>query len=70
MLEELEVWEEDEDEEEEEEAAAGLRWDRREPSKDCSDRYGAEEVKKKLIRKCFTSQTIHLVLGLKMLPKS
>lgn len=51
MLEELEVWEEeDEDEEEEEEAAAGLRWDRREPSKDCSDRYGAEEVKKKLIR--------------------
>lgn len=47
MLEELEVWEEDE---EEEEAAAGLRWDRREPSKDCSDRYGAEEVKKKLIR--------------------
>lgn len=50
MLEELEVWEEDEDEEEEEEAAAGLRWDRRVPSKDCSDRYGAEEVKKKLIR--------------------
>lgn len=53
MLEELEVWEEedkDEDEEEEEEAAVGLRWDRREPSKDCSDRYGAEEVKKKLIR--------------------
>lgn len=48
MLEELEVWEE-EVEDKEEEAAAGLRWDRREPSKDCSDRYGAEEVKKKLI---------------------
>ena len=43
VLEELEVWEE------EEEAATGLRWDNREPSKDCSDRYGAErgdEVKK------------------------
>lgn len=37
MLEELDVWEG-----EEEEAKAGLRWDRRELSRDCSDRYGAE----------------------------
>lgn len=37
MLEELDVWEG-----EEEEAKAGLRWERRELSKDCSDRYGAE----------------------------
>lgn len=35
VLEELEVWEE-------EEATVGLRWDNRELSKDCSDRYGAE----------------------------
>lgn len=55
MLEELEVWEfwedwldwedeeveVDEDEEEEVETTAGLRWDRRLPSSDCSDRYGA-----------------------------
>lgn len=44
MLEELEVWEvwEDwEDWEEVEETTAGLRWDRRLPSSDCSDRYGA-----------------------------
>lgn len=54
MLEELEVWEfwedwldwEDEDEEVEEEVeevetTAGLRWDRRLLSSDCSDRYGA-----------------------------
>lgn len=34
VLEELEVWEE--------EATVGLRWDNRELSKDCSDRYGAE----------------------------
>lgn len=34
VLEELEVWEE--------EATTGLRWDNRELSKDCSDRYGAE----------------------------
>ncbi len=42
VLEELEVWEE--------EATTGLRWDNRELSKDCSDRYGAErgdEVKRK-----------------------
>lgn len=37
MLEELDVWEG-----EEEEATAGLRWDSREPSKACSDRYGAK----------------------------
>lgn len=37
MLEEMDVWEGGEVE-----AKAGLRWDRREPSKDCSDRYGAE----------------------------
>lgn len=36
VLEELEIWEE------EGEATAGLRWDSRELSKDCSDRYGAE----------------------------
>lgn len=36
MLEELDVWEG-----EEEEAAAGLRWHSREPSRACSDRYGA-----------------------------
>lgn len=36
VLEELEVWEE-----EVEEATTGLRWDNRELSKDCSDRYGA-----------------------------
>lgn len=35
VLEELEFWEE------EEEATTGLRWDNRELSKDCSDRYGA-----------------------------
>lgn len=35
VLEELEVWEE------EEEATTGLRWDNRELSRDCSDRYGA-----------------------------
>ena len=34
VLEELGVWEE-------EEATTGLRWDSRELSKDCSDRYGA-----------------------------
>lgn len=37
VLEELEVWEEEED------VTVGLRWVNREPSKDCSDRYGAEE---------------------------
>ncbi len=45
VLEELEVWEE--------EATRGLRWDNREPSKDCSDRYGAErgdKAKKEMIR--------------------
>lgn len=43
VLEELEVCEE-------EEATTGLRWDNRELSKDCSDRYGAErgdKVKKR-----------------------
>lgn len=39
VLEELEVWEE--------EATVGLRWDNRELSKGCSDRYGAEKEKKK-----------------------
>lgn len=58
VLEELEVWEE------EEEATAGLRWDSRELSKVCSDRYGAErgeEVKRKLIiifTKHLTSQSL------------
>lgn len=37
MLEELDIWEG-----EDEEARVGLRWHRRELSKDCSDRYGAE----------------------------
>lgn len=35
VLEELEVWLE-------EEATTGLRWDNRELSRDCSDRYGAD----------------------------
>lgn len=35
-LEELEVWEEDG-------ATDGLRWDNRELSKDCSDKYGTEK---------------------------
>lgn len=57
VLEELEVWEE----EEEDEATAGLRWDSRELSKDCSDRYGAERRKKKNVsgRKALTSQQTH-----------
>lgn len=44
VLEELEVWDD-------EEATVGLRWDKRELSKDCSDRYGAERghVKRKSI---------------------
>lgn len=53
MLEELEVWDDCEDwdawvdwddweeEDEDEETTAGLRWDSRLPSSDCSDRYGA-----------------------------
>ena len=40
LLEELEVWEEVE-------TTGGLRWDNRELSKDCPERYGAEWRKKK-----------------------
>lgn len=46
VLEELEVWEE--------EAVLGLRWDSREPSKDCSDRYGAGIGGKKRINQNFS----------------
>lgn len=51
MLEELEVWEdwEDWEEEGEEETTAGLRWDRRLLSSDCSDRYGAGEGPKESV---------------------
>lgn len=51
VLEELEVWEE------EGEATAGLRWDSREVSKDCSDRYGAERKKKSQSQKSFDLTT-------------
>lgn len=53
VLEELEVWEE--------EATTGLRWDSRELSKDCSDRYGAEtgdKVKRKILIIIFTHHMI------------
>lgn len=46
VLEELEVWD---DAEEAGEGTTGLRCDNKEPSKDCSERYGAEKEKKKYI---------------------
>lgn len=54
VLEELGVWEEEEDDDK---ATAGLRWDSRELSKDCSDRYGAERKKKSQLWKSFDLPT-------------